>query len=89
MNRRSSQLPLMPSARWKISGKRHVTATAWKASIDEPAVQIGISSDLQSLGIAGTTSCFTYWWNWHHVHAVLDTSAACRRTRAPATLSHE
>ena len=72
-----------------MSGKRHTIATAWNAPIDAPADQISMSGVLQSFRIAGTTSCFTYWWNWFCSHIWWRAFFSRLMSAAPATLSHE
>ena len=81
-------MPLIASARWKRSGKRQTTATEWNAPIEAPVAQIG-SSPPQSLWMAGTTSCFTYWWNWCCIHMRCWGLPSLWNQTRPATLSQE
>jgi hypothetical protein len=79
----------MPSAREKRSGKRHVTATACHAPIDAPVVHSLSDSSWQSLRMAGTTSCFTYWWNWCCIHMRYWGVPSLPNQTCPPTESHE
>ena len=72
-----------------MSGKRHVTATAWNAPIDAPVAQIPMSCDLQSWRIAGATSCLMYWWNWFVIQNRWSGVCAFEKNSRPATLSTE
>ena len=77
----------MPSARVNMSGKRQATATAWNAPIDAPVDQMPMSSDLQSLRMAGTTSLFMYWWNWWVIHIRCSVLPSLLNQTRPATES--
>jgi hypothetical protein len=39
--------------------------------------------------MAGTTSCFTYWWNWFIIHMRCWGLPSLPNHTRPATLSHE
>jgi hypothetical protein len=39
--------------------------------------------------MAGTTSCFTYWWYWFIIHMRYSGEPSLEKKTLPATLSHE
>ena len=80
-------LPHAQSAWVKTLGKRHRTATAWKAPIDAPPAMTPISGSPQSVRIAGTTSCRMYWWNMLRSHIRCAGVPSCEIIALPATES--
>ena len=77
---------------WRIVMEHQLdetTEAAWNAPIEAPAAQMPMSSELQSLRIAGTTSCLMYWWYWCCMYIRCSGLVSRSNQARPPTLSHE